>query len=261
MRSRWKLFVALVTLAAVASLASVPVEIASLSHEKADIPWWAPFIAFALGFIPTVAAIAIGVGTFPRTELDTPIIRRLVDRQPGAGQMTRAILVPSIFYAAVCFVIVHPFLEWLEPILVPELAKIASEHAADPYALTPLQLTLLSFAAGVREEFVFRFGLLTLFVWVGIRFFRLPKMQSLLFWTANVLAVVPFALTHILNAVGLEIPITSGLIVAVLLANGGVGLMCGWLYSRYGLESAMIAHTGYDVIQFVVWPFLGQSTA
>ena len=253
------LFVALAVLAAIASLASVPVEIASLSHVQADVPWWAPFVAFAFGFIPTIVAIAIGIGTFRRTPLDIPIIQRLIDCRPGAGQMTRSILVPSILFANISFIVVRGLSEWLEPILVPQLAEIASKQAADPNALSQFQLTLLSFSAGVKEELVFRFGLLTLLVWVGIRFFQLPKSHSLLFWTANLLAVIPFSLVHLLNAAGLEIPITTGLIVAILFTNGAVGLMCGWLYSRYGLESAIITHIVYDLIQFVVWPFLGQA--
>ncbi len=259
MQSRWKLFVAIVALAALASLASVPMEIASLSHVQSEIPWWAPFIAFAFGFIPTVAAVALGIGTFPATALDFPIIRRLINRRPGAGQMTWAITVPSILFASVGFVVVRGFSEWLEPILVPELAEIASKQA-DENTFTLLQWTLLSFAAGVREELVFRFGLMTFFVWIGIRLFRLPKTHSPLFWTANLFAVIPFALVHLLNAVGLNIPITGGLIAVILLTNGVVGMMCGWLYSRYGLESAIIAHTAYDLLQFVAWPFLHRTT-
>lgn len=175
--------------------------------------------------------------------------------------MTRAILVPSIVFAIAGFVVMHLFSYSLEPIFTPEVAEISRAEAKNSSALSPLQLTLLSFAAGVREELVFRFGFMTLFVWIGIRFFRQPKAQPLLIWSANLLAVVPFALVHLLNAAGLEIPITKGLVVFILFANGAVGLMCGWLYSRYGLESAMITHTVYDLIQFVVWPFLDQTTA
>ena len=110
----------------------------------------------------------------------------------------------------------------------------------------------------MREELLFRFGLLTLLVWIGIRWFRFPKTHSLLFWSANLLAVIPFALVHLINAVGLEIPITPGLIAVILVTNGLVGLTCGWLYSRYGIESAMLAHTIYVFIQFVAWPLLSQ---
>jgi len=258
-KSRWTLFAALVLLAAIASLASVPAEIASLSHVQADIPWWAPIVAFIFGFIPSVAAVAIGIATSPRTALDVPIIRHLLEQQPRAGRITRSIFIPSLLFAIIGFVVVHAFSKWLEPILMPELAAIMREQAKDANPTSPSQLTLLSFAAGVREELIFRFGLMTLFVWGGIRLFRLSNTQPLLLWTANVLAVIPFALVHLLNATALAIPITSGLVVAILFLNGAVGMMCGWLYSRYGLESAIIAHTFYDLIQFIVWPFLDRT--
>lgn len=256
--SRWKLFAALVGLATLASLASIPYEVTSLSQVQADVPWWASIVAFLFGFIPTVAAVAIGTATCPRTALDVPIIRRWVERQPGAGHIARAILIPSLLWALLGFGVVHTFSQWLEPVLVPELAEATPEQAEDAHAISPWQLALLAFAAGVREELVFRFGLLTLCVWVGIRLFRLPNTQAQLFWAANFLAVIPFALVHLLNALGLGIPITTGLIVTILFTNGAVGMMCGWLYSRHGLESAIIAHTVYDLMQFVVWPWLNQ---
>ena len=256
MSSRWKVLFALSSLAAFASLASVPLEIASLSQVQANVPWWAPIVAFTLGFVPSVIAIALGIGTYPATNFDLPIIRRLTDRQPVTGATMCSILIRSVLFATAGFVFVRVFSVWLEPILVPQLAETAREQSAGANTFSRFQLTLLSFAAGVREELVFRFGLMTLLVWIGIKLFRVRKASALLMWTANLVAVFPFALLHSVNVLGLGIPITPGLISVILLSNGAVGLLFGWLYARYGLVAAMTGHTFYDFIQFVAWPGL-----
>tara|TARA_R110002111_G_scaffold178202_2_gene244171 strand:- start:325 stop:1110 length:786 start_codon:yes stop_codon:yes gene_type:complete len=259
MRPRWKTFFALATLAAFASLSSVPLEIAALSEVQSHVPWWAPVIAFAFGFVPSVIAVALGIGTLPATNFDLPIIKRLVDRQPVTGVAMRSILIRSVLFAVAGFVLVRVFSVWIEPLLVPTLAETARDQSRDTNTFSSLQLTLLSFAAGVREELVFRFGLMTLFTWIGIKLFAIPKANSLLIWTANLCAVIPFALVHSINAIGLGIPVTPGLIAVILLSNGAVGLLFGWLYARYGLVAAMTAHTVYDFIQFVIWPGLAES--
>jgi hypothetical protein len=43
----------------------------------------------------------------------------------------------------------------------------------------------------------------------------------------------------------------------VLGANGLVGVVFGWLYWRYGLLAAMIAHFSADVVLHTLAPLLG----
>ena len=259
MSSRWKIFFALATLAVFASLASVPLEMASLAQVQSNIPWWASGVAFAFGFVPSLIAIALGTRTYSSTSFDLPIVRRITDRQWVAEATMSSILIRSLFLATAGFVCARLFLVWLEPILAPQLAETAQERIADTNSFSQFQLTLLAFAAGVREELVFRFGLMTLLAWIGVKLFGVPKASSLLMWTANLVAVIPFALLHSVNALGLGIPITPGLLSIILLSNGAIGMLFGWMYARYGLVAAMCGHTFYDFIQFVAWPTLEEA--
>ena len=38
-----------------------------------------------------------------------------------------------------------------------------------------------------------------------------------------------------------------------MLLNGGFGLAFGWLYRRFGLRYAMIAHGGCHVVSKLIW--------
>ncbi len=82
-----------------------------------------------------------------------------------------------------------------------------------------------------------------------------PKSGTLLLWTANVAAALLFALGHLPAAKGL-IPFTPLFLIRTLLLNGIVGVLCGWLYARRGLEAAMLAHASADVILHVLAPAL-----
>ena len=37
------------------------------------------------------------------------------------------------------------------------------------------------------------------------------------------------------------------------LLNGGIGLLLGWLYRKYGLRYAMIAHAGCHLVSKLIW--------
>ncbi len=51
-------------------------------------------------------------------------------------------------------------------------------------------------------------------------------------------------------------PLTPWVVAQVLVANGLLGLVFGWLYWRDGLESAMVAHFSTDIILHVIGPLL-----
>ena len=62
------------------------------------------------------------------------------------------------------------------------------------------------------------------------------------------LAALLFAAGHVPNLL-MEVDMPpSWMIPAVLAANSVVGLICGWLFVRRGLEAAMIAHGSAHLI-------------
>lgn len=74
-------------------------------------------------------------------------------------------------------------------------------------------------------------------------------------WTANVLAAVLFGLGH-LPATAALVALTPLVVLRAIVLNGVVGVACGWLYWRQGLEMAMGAHFSADIVLHVLLPLL-----
>ena len=66
-------------------------------------------------------------------------------------------------------------------------------------------------------------------------------------WLATILAAVIFGLGH-LPATAALVKLTPLLIVRAILLNGVVGVATGYLYWRYGLEAAVLAHFSADIV-------------
>lgn len=112
-----------------------------------------------------------------------------------------------------------------------------------------------SFGAGIREEIVFRFGLLTLVMWVLVSLTHDRASHRRAFWAANVLAALAFGAIHLPQA-GMFGTVNAAVITWILIGNGVVGLACGWLYWREGVVAAMICHTSADILLKVILPLL-----
>ena len=69
---------------------------------------------------------------------------------------------------------------------------------------------------------------------------------------ANVMAAILFATGH-LPATAVMMGITPMILFRCFLLNGGFGLLFGWLYRKYGLRYAMLAHGGCHVISKLIW--------
>ena len=69
---------------------------------------------------------------------------------------------------------------------------------------------------------------------------------------ANVMAALLFAAGH-LPATAVMMGLTPMIVLRCFLLNGIFGLAFGWLYRRYGLRYAMIAHGGCHVVSKLIW--------
>jgi len=77
---------------------------------------------------------------------------------------------------------------------------------------------------------------------------------------ANVVAALLFGLLH-LPATAALVKLTPLLLTRALVLNGVVGLACGFLYVRRGLESAMVAHLVADAVLHLIAPALALAGA
>jgi hypothetical protein len=128
----------------------------------------------------------------------------------------------------------------------PRLPQAMRDHFPIPALWKRL---LASFYGGIDEEILLRLFLLSLLVWLIGFVWHLPGGKPTLgaFWLANILAAVVFGLGH-LPATAALVKLTPLLVGRAILLNGIVGVAAGYLFWRYGLEAAMLAHFSADIV-------------
>ena len=199
--------------------------------------------------------IAIFAGLFfaSRVGLGAPILDS-VTRGESVVDKIRAILPLSIILGVTSTLVVL-VLEFFysQPALAKQISSTAAAlnlRTSQPAAWKGF---LASFYGGIAEEILLRLFVMSLFVWLG-RFISKTadgKPTGIVFWIANVLAAILFGLGH-LPAVALLVPLTTLVIIRTVVLNGLIGIVCGWLYWKQGLESAMIAHFSADLVLHVL---------
>ncbi len=141
--------------------------------------------------------------------------------------------------------------------LIPEFFASAS---ARKLAHAPVDSLLIGvFFGGATEEIVTRWGVMSLMIflfsllrrWMGAgRNAVVEPAPALFYWSSICVAAVVFALAHLPSA-AIVAPLTEVVIARVLLLNTAAGVLFGWLFWRYTLESAMVAHAALHVVFFV----------
>ena len=129
-----------------------------------------------------------------------------------------------------------------------EIGYSVPEGAAAP----PGYGLLAAFSAGVTEETIFRLFGLSLLAWVVGMFAHdldgRPKRTA--FWVANLIFALAFGLGHLPAAASMGWPINTLIVARTLVLNGIGGLVLGWLFWMFGLETAILAHFFGDVILY-----------
>lgn len=131
-----------------------------------------------------------------------------------------------------------------------------SQAIMDSYATKPTIPYLLAMVTigGVVEEVMLRLFMMSLIAFILHKLFDRKHAfpSSAILITANVIAAILFAAGH-LPATFLMIGSSPIILFRCFLLNGGFGLAFGWLYQRYGLRYAMIAHSGCHVVSKLIW--------
>ncbi|MBQ2952286.1 MAG: CPBP family intramembrane metalloprotease [Clostridia bacterium] len=143
-------------------------------------------------------------------------------------------------------------------LILPDLLLFGRYEPAllEAYAVKPTIPYMLAtvFYGGVIEEVMLRLFMMSLVAFVLHRLFERGRetVGTGVLAAANVVAAVLFAVGH-LPANDLLFGLTPVIVIRCLLLNGGFGLAFGWLYRKFGLRYAMIAHAGCHVISKAIW--------
>jgi len=200
-------------------------------------------------------AIAIWGGMFfaRRVGLGTPILD-YATRGERVTDKVRAILPLSLMLGvATTLIVVGLEIFYFQPAMLKELGNSANTLNLQTSQPAAWKGFLASFYGGIAEEILLRLFVMSFFVWLGHFLSKTAegKPTAAVIWIANILAAVLFGLGH-LPATALLVPLTPIVITRAVILNGLIGIVCGWLYWKHGLEAAMLSHFSADLILHVL---------
>ncbi len=253
----WKVFLILWIAAIVATVLLLPyaleVQSSAIDLTKLGLPL-PILITIQTLQNAIIFAIAIFAGLFfaGRVGLTTPILDSLA-RGESIADKIRAILPISILPGILSTVVVLG-LEYFyfQPALLREFGDAATKLNLQT-APAAWKGFLASFYGGIAEEIQLRLFVMSLLAWLGKFVSKTSegKPTTAVFWIANIIAAVLFGLGH-LPTTSLLVSLTPLVVTRAIILNGLIGIVCGWLYWRRGLESAMVAHFSADLVLHVL---------
>jgi len=252
-RFSWRLFWILFGATILSALAALPfgLELIGPVLDQAERPPFPLPLLILLGAIQNLALIGLIVGLGLKLSAKLGLGPQLT-RAWLAGSITRADVWPTVRSGLVTGL-------GVAAILLPAILLLARRLPNLPFvtaARVPVwKRFLVCFYGGIYEEILARLFLLSLFAWLLNRGWRQAgHPSSYAFWTANLIAALLFGLGHLPSA-SMVMPITPLVVGAALLLNGIAAVPFGWLYRKYNLEAAMVAHFTADFVLYVVGPY------
>lgn len=214
--------------------------------EELGLPVWGlKLLSFVQPTILLSIAVLLGVFLAHKVGLSAPLAEAISNKM-AISPAIQPQLLPGMI-GGLAGGIVLTALQWSAKLLLPPNFVMKSEVLSSN---TPLFTRLLY--GGITEELMLRWGLMTLLVWIGWRFFqRQAEPSTLCFIVAIALSALLFALGHLPLAFGLETQVTASVIGYIIVGNSIFGLIAGYLYWRQGLEAAMIAHILVHIIMAI----------
>jgi len=203
-----------------------------LENARQQVPIGVAVAASMLQSAVLVAlAVWAGVALCRPLGLGAPAIEAALSRT-GAW----AALKPQLIPAAIVGLFVGGWLLLLQPIAPTELLAIGKTLEI------PVAAKLLY--GGVTEEILLRWGLMTVLVWLPWRFIQkrlgLPRPAYII--GAIVIAALLFGAAHLSAATTMGASLTAPVVTYIIVGNTVPGVLFGFLYWRYGLEAAILAH-------------------
>lgn len=234
-----------------------------IAQTLGEMPFSIPvMMTINAGINGIMAVILSGLGLLMASRIGKglPFIEKAINKKPIWHKTTKYIAIGMIVGLAVSAMVIE--IDAL--IFAQPLTNILEPTGVDLRGLRPpfWQGLLAAFSAGVIEETLFRLFAMTLFMWVGhwVSSTDNKRPTLIIFVIANILAALLFALTHIGNLSLFDVEPTTAIIIRILVLNSILALPMGWLYWRFGLETAVIGHTTTDIIVVGVGTFASNAS-
>jgi membrane protease YdiL (CAAX protease family) len=204
-------------------------------------PLWVLTLAgLAQSALLLALAVWAGVRLTPSVGLGAPAIEAAVAGRP-VGPAFR----PQVFPGLIAGV--------LGGITLFAAFRYAPAVVADLQNRFAIPIVARVFYGGITEELLLRWGLMTALVWLAWRFLqqRRGPVRAGFVWLAMAVSSLMFAAGHLPAASFLLGTMDVAVVAFVIGVNTAFGLLFGYLFWRYGLESAMIAHSSAHAVSFL----------
>lgn len=211
------------------------------SGRPLPMPVWAlSAISLVQGAIFLALTVWAGVALAPKVGLRAPAFEAFANSSPIAAAL-RPQIVPGLLGGLAG----GAFLAILSSAAPLELAAAVKTFSF------PLSARVLY--GGITEELLLRWGLMSLVLWLLWRFIHrshtLPPAS--LVWVAIVSAAILFGVGHLPAASSVAGNLTFYIVAFIIGGNAVFGVLAGWLFWRFGLESAMLAHGIAHVVAYI----------
>lgn len=131
-----------------------------------------------------------------------------------------------------------------------------SQVIMDSYLVKPTVSYMIGaiLYGGVIEEVMLRLFMMSLIALVLHKIFDSGRssVSDTVFIVANIISAMLFAAGHIPATVSM-IGLTPMILFRCFLLNGGIGLLFGRMYRKYGIQYAMLAHAGCHIVSKLIW--------
>ncbi|WP_017926071.1 type II CAAX prenyl endopeptidase Rce1 family protein [Thioalkalivibrio sp. HL-Eb18] len=211
-----------------------------LVDGSAGVPalWVVSLASLVQGALVVALAVWCGVLLGPKVGLRAPGFEAVAFSRPVLAALGPQIL-PGLLAGGVAGIGLFAIGGYASP---------AAVAGVEPQFTVPLFARVLY--GGITEELLLRWGVMTLLVWLAWRLLQrrqgVPRAGYV--WLAIVASAVLFGAGH-LPAVAVHLETwTPEVVLFVIGANGVFGVLFGYLFWRYGLEAAMMAHALAHVV-------------
>ena len=219
-------------------------------------------VLVVVGIIQNLLMIAIpaavGVALVARVGLAAPVFAALLAGEPIwplLSQMLPPILVWTALAAVTMLGAYYGFvrLRLDEPTL-----QLIEDQRMD------LGLLGRVLYGGIVEEVLARWGMMTLFVWLGS--LLAGEATAVVMWIAIIISGVLFGLLHMPGLLAAGARKSAVFFIAAIGLNLWVSLVFGWLFWQYGLVAAMLSHMWlhllwYPIDRYFYRPPIGEDYA
>lgn len=143
-------------------------------------------------------------------------------------------------------------------LILPDLLFFGrySEAIMDSYASKPTAVYVLASVTygAVIEEVMLRLFLMSFVAFVLFKLFGRGQVRpaTWMLVVSNVICAFLFAVGHLPTNV-LLLGNSPLILIRCILLNGLFGLLFGWLYRKFGLRYAMLAHGGCHIVSKLIW--------